>query len=485
MKTTFFVISLLACLISTPLQGQNIVVTNFHLSVSKWATGEGAPPAAFYLTHDWGTNLTYPLRVYYEVSGTASNDVDYEYLPGYVDFAIGTNMTAIPIVPLDDSLVEGNEMVYVTLMPCPTNAPYPYTLPYRKSNAITIVDNDPSGNIPPSVTFLYPQSPCVYSSPGDVALAAWSTDMDGFVQYVEFFADGTRLGVLTNASSNFGIDQTNVMVWANPPPGTYSLTAVATDQRGGTRSTSPRALTVLPLAPEPVVSITASKPNAGEEGFPGVFTISCIYPPGASSWWSNHSFRVYYEIGGTALNGVDYRTDDYQPLRTYVTFPARARTMNFWFGPIDDNLVEGDETVEVRLYCPAATGNQPSYTVGYQSNAVVTIADNDPVGHSIPVKVGSDANVYTAPATFNVFAWIVEPADTVYTVELFEGTNSLGQRQWDPRVRYFVDPLSWYRLNMPAGTYTYTAVFTNALGQTGVSAPWTVTVIPPVPPHQW
>ena len=75
---------------------------------------------------------------------------------------------------------------------------------------------------------------------------------------------------------------------------------------------------------------------------------------------------VYYTRTGTAQNGGDYQT-----LPGSVTIPTGASSTTITVTPIDDNQLEGDETVVVTL--SSSTG----YTVGSPGSAMVVIHDND------------------------------------------------------------------------------------------------------------
>ena len=68
-------------------------------------------------------DLTSALTVGYTVSGTASPGVDYVPLPGAVTLDAGVASAVIPVVPIDDTLVESNETVVVTLMSTPAYLP--------------------------------------------------------------------------------------------------------------------------------------------------------------------------------------------------------------------------------------------------------------------------------------------------------------------------------------------------------------------------
>src|SRR5437588_2816443 len=113
----------------------------------------------------------------------------------------------------------------------------------------------------------------------------------------------------------------------------------------------------------PVVSITATDPAASEVG-PDTGTLT-VWRKGLT----NDSLTVWCHIGGTASNGVDY-----QFISNTVTIPAGAFSAPITVTPISDNLVEGNETVEVAITAsPLATIVQ--YLIGSPRSAVVTIAD--------------------------------------------------------------------------------------------------------------
>jgi Bacterial Ig domain len=80
------------------------------------------------------------------------------------------------------------------------------------------------GNVSPLVTLDSPANGTTYTEPATVTLAATATDVDGTVDHVTFYADGAPLGSDTSAPYSFD--------WPNVPAGTYTLTAVATDDQG-------------------------------------------------------------------------------------------------------------------------------------------------------------------------------------------------------------------------------------------------------------
>ena len=75
---------------------------------------------------------------------------------------------------------------------------------------------------------------------------------------------------------------------------------------------------------------------------------------------------VFYSVSGTATNGTDYKV-----LRGSVTIRASRASVAIAIRPIDDTIVEGDETVTVTLT------PDPNYIVGFPSSATVTIHSDE------------------------------------------------------------------------------------------------------------
>jgi hypothetical protein len=77
------------------------------------------------------------LRVYYEVSGTATPGVDYIPLRGFATIALGRIGQLFRVNPIDDASPEASETVKVTLLPDPG-----YEIGPSNEAEVTITDND-------------------------------------------------------------------------------------------------------------------------------------------------------------------------------------------------------------------------------------------------------------------------------------------------------------------------------------------------------
>jgi hypothetical protein len=92
------------------------------------------------------------------------------------------------------------------------------------------------------VSLTSPAIGTVSTAPASFTLAASASDGDGTVAKVDFYAGASLLGTATSAPYSFA--------WSNVAPGTYSLTAVATDNAGAATTSS-------------AVSVTVNDPPAG------------------------------------------------------------------------------------------------------------------------------------------------------------------------------------------------------------------------------
>jgi hypothetical protein len=119
-------------------------------------------------------------------------------------------------------------------------------------------------NLPPQVRLVSPYAGATYFAPATVGICAAATDPDGTVTSVEFFAGTNSLGVVTNSTGVTNRECSYNLfcfTWNGVTNGSYTLTAVATDNDGAKGTSGPVPITVLP-PPPPSVSI--SSPFNGE-----------------------------------------------------------------------------------------------------------------------------------------------------------------------------------------------------------------------------
>jgi hypothetical protein len=94
----------------------------------------------------------------------------------------------------------------------------------------------PTSNQPPNVSITSPDNYSSFKVPGTIEITTDVSDIDGTIAKVEFFNGSNKLGERTTAPYSF--------TWANIPRGSYSITAVATDNLNSKVVSSPVTVSV-------------------------------------------------------------------------------------------------------------------------------------------------------------------------------------------------------------------------------------------------
>ena len=150
------------------------------------------------------------------------------------------------------------------------------------SSAINVVVN-----AAPTVAITSPTSGASFIAPANITLTATAADSDGTVQKVDFFQGGTSL-IATATSAPYTVN------WSSVAPGSYSVTAVATDNRNATTTSAPVSVTVVANA-LPAVSITSPASGAN-------FTAPANIAISATALDSDGTIqKVEFFYGGTNL----------------------------------------------------------------------------------------------------------------------------------------------------------------------------------------
>ena len=460
------------------------------------ASEAGPDKGAFFIRRSGATNTS--LRVFYQVTGTATPGSDYEPLDFSVLIPAGAIGAELRVSPIDDSEIEPSETVLLRLVSSPLVGPQDYYRIGNPSNAVVNIadyDGPQDTNKAPVVEIAAPQNGDAFPAGADIPIAAHASDADGFVATVEFFAGTTSLGVTTNNPLSMSPVNPFQLTWSNVPPGTYLLTAKATDDDGATAMSPVIGITVGDRFEPTVVNIVATDPEGSEipEVPPGqersqlfdpaVFTVT-------RSGNTNLDLEVRYQVSGTASNGVDYSR-----LSGVVTIPAGARAAQIEIAPIDDLLVEGTESVIIAIEpiaCIAIFPPPPGcYQIGPSGHASAWIRDDDTKPVNIPptVEITAPPNgaVYPAPTDITVRAVTIDVDGYANVVEFFDGTNKVGQA-----AIYFIqapppgEPIEFEFLwrNVSFGEHILTARTRDDRGAFGISAPVRIRVgetPPPVP----
>lgn len=296
----------------------------------------------------------------------------------------------------------------------------------------------------PPVRIVSPANHEVFYAPVDIPVLAYTRSEAVFTN-VEFYANGIDLGPGVKLSTAIGpvfptLASPSVMgpdvlgrlgalwglVWSNPLPGSFALTAVASGHEvveplepllGLSRTSAPVNITILPPVngtnlPD-VVNIVATDPIAiAGTNSSWVWPGETAAVPSWTNWpplqWAcftnwgpkaalftvrrfgdaSSPLTVYYSIGGTASNGVDYVA-----LPGFVTIPAGHTRAFIPIVPIDNGAPYGPKTVILAL--TPDTNAPPDYIVGFPPRAEALILEYWP--RPLPLLLPDGSFHFSAP----------------------------------------------------------------------------------------
>jgi len=352
--------------------------------------------ATFTLRRNCCTNEAWTVRV--EFSGTASNGVDYVYLTNRWTLEVGEWSKDIVIEPIDDELVEGTESATATLLPA-EGALHPLYLPVLDQinrPIALILDND--FNRSPRAEVVSPANGSAFPSNATVRFAVTASDSDGRVRAVDLMVDGIVIGSASMPIPGEGYWDA---FWTNPPPGQHKAYAIVVDNVGAASISKPVNIVVFDPCDRPTVTIVATDPFGAETSPLGppdtaTFTVTrhCV-----GNVTSDRDLVVRYTISGTASNSVDYELSGFSGQATTgeVLIPQGTNSAQVVVSPIDDDFIEGIETITLRLLDPGC--DDPStfvncYVVGEPGAVTAYLLDNE-----VPMDLTALTN---QPATFTV-----------------------------------------------------------------------------------
>lgn len=301
------------------------------------------------------------------------------------------------------------------------------------SAAVVVVVNNP-----PVISLTAPINNTSVAGKATVNLTATASDADGSISKVEFLNDTTVLGSDSNSPYSFS--------WANVAPGSYSLTARATDNLGGITTSTPVMFTVSnPL------SISLSSPAANSVFAPGsAITLSAT----ASTVKAGTSIaKVEFFQGSTLLNSDTSAPYDFiWPNVSIGTYSLTAKVTD------SQGLTQTSVPINIEVKQP---GTPPTVSIASPANNSSFIA---------PASIDLTANA-TANASLTAIALAFAagpPANSISKVEYYRDGQLIGMAT--------AAPYGFTWTDVAAGSYGITAKATDANGLTQVSAPITVQV---------
>ena len=319
-----------------------------------------------------------PLAVGFFRSGTATFGSDYTNSPAATNFGT-TNFVNIPagqssldlvIVPINDSTVEGPETVNITINENTTN----YVVGSQVEATLTIVDNETLTK--PSV------SVSSTASGADDAAPESGPDSGVFIFTRSGGGVGTNLTVFYTVSGTAtpGVDYVTLPGSVVIPAGSLTAEVIfrtiddsliegdetvvvaLTTNAAYTATTNLATVTIADDDP-PTVTISATDNVMAEPSDGATFRVQ-------RSGSLDFNLLVYYALGGTATPVADYTGGS-----GVVMIPAGAASASFTLTPVNDALVESNETVTVTLLGTSVynVGTPGAQTVILQDNEIPTV----------------------------------------------------------------------------------------------------------------
>lgn len=312
---------------------------------------EGGTPDTGQFTVSRSGSTAAALTVNLSRTGTAANGVDYQSIGTSVTIPQGSPSIPVTVTPLNDSQVEGNETVVLSLA-----AGSGYTVGTPASATVTVLDDESPiyggyhDGIDCNGTFGWAWDANRPTTPISVDL------LDGSTLVATVLADAFRQDLLTagfgDGRHGFGFTLPASVRDGNVHTITARFSGTTTPLTG-----SPKTIQCLAQAG---VSISATDSEASETPTNGgLFTLSRTGGTAAA-------LTVNLSRSGSATNASDYVS-----IPTTFTFGAGQSTGTIPVTPLQDTALEGIETVVVGV----AAGS--GYVVGSPASATVTLLDDD------------------------------------------------------------------------------------------------------------
>ncbi|WP_051312935.1 Ig-like domain-containing protein [Sporocytophaga myxococcoides] len=351
------------------------------------------------------------------------------------------------------------------------------------STAIAIVVN---ANKVPTVSITAPVNNATFEGGTNITLTASAVDADGTVSKVEFYNGTTLLGSATTSPYTY--------IWTGVAPGNYSITAKATDDKGGIGSSTAIKITVtVPQTPYggkvwPIAGrIEAENYDLGGSGLG--YSDSDAGNAGSAfrtddvdieaSTDAGGGYNVGWTVAGEWLEySVNVSEAGKYDFKVRVAAAAAGKSMHIEMNGINVTGAitipnTGDFQAWQTVTIPAislTTGNQIMKIVFDSDEINLNYVDVSAVNKAPVVSITAPLNntSYVAAASFTITANATDSDGNITKVEFYNGTALLGSDA--------TSPFSYDWNNVAAGTYTITAKATDNSGASTVSSVITVVV---------
>ncbi|GAA0540526.1 hypothetical protein GCM10009415_22980 [Chitinophaga japonensis] len=362
---------------------------------------EGAANGQYRIALQPGITASQDITVTFSMSGNGTRGAgsDYQLLavPGgavisgnAITIPAGANEVLIDVQAADDGIVEGTEQAVMTM----TNitSALAFTIdPARASATANIVDVNSAAGNPISITFVGNGAEPATNGSFRVSLPAGTTaaqpvtvsyslsgtataGADYTTGTVTIPANANSVDAAINVADDYIIEATETVIvkllggnGKNTAGDDLYFPAHSTDH------TTTVNITDNDNIPENRVLEIVKVKDGAEPADNGQYEIRMKEAVPGRRYTSAVDINVVFAVGGTATADADYSN-----LGTSVTLPANAGNVYLPLAVLDDQQIEGDETVVVTLDASAsAAATGETYTAGTAASATAVIADND------------------------------------------------------------------------------------------------------------
>jgi hypothetical protein len=151
------------------------------------------------------------------------------------------------------------------------------------SASVTVTVETVVENQPPTVTLIQPADNGTFEAPATIVLEAEAMDADGTVVRVEFHADGTKIGEVTESAFTFS--------WEPVAEGGYLIRAVAVDDKGAETASEAVEITVTAPPDEEIHLV-----DAGMEDGQITFSFSSREGTNYTIWYTESFLEVSWQM---------------------------------------------------------------------------------------------------------------------------------------------------------------------------------------------
>jgi hypothetical protein len=340
-------------------------------------------------------------------------------------------------------------------------------------NIVLVGSQTPSNQLP-TVTLTAPANNTSYLAPASITISANASDADGTISSVSFYHGTTLIGTDATAPYQFN--------WTNVAAGTYSITAVATDNAGGTTTSSPITVIVestpsFKLQGESACAVDGIINENINAGFIGTGYVNVNNVVGSKASWAiaasaqeNISLTIRFANGTTTNRTMSVGVNGVTQIAS-VNFEGTGAWTTWNTAVVQISVSKGNNIVTLTSLTADGGPNIDELSFGSEN---ISAGQCNPNPANIPpiVSLTSPASGagYTAPASIQLRATATDNDGSVSKVEFYNGSELISS--------VLTAPYEFNWTNVEPGTYVITAKATDDQGAVTESVPVTVTVDP-------